>query len=53
MKMTRLSTVALLALSMIPALSYARPIHATSHSRVSVVHDRSPRVQSHESILHH
>ncbi len=52
MKILRWSTAILLATAMFPAISYARPIHAISHS-ASVVRQRTPQVQSHESILHH
>ena len=52
-KATRWSPAVLLALALFPAVSFARPIQAASHSRSSVVRDRSPRIQSHESILHH
>lgn len=52
-KTTRWSTVALLAFALFPVVSYARPIHSATHIHSGVVRDRSPRIQSHESILHH
>ena len=52
-KIVRWSTATLLATALFPAISYARPIHAVSHSTTGVVRQRSPQVRSHESILHH
>ena len=53
MKLTRWSISFLLATTLLPAISYARPIPAISHSRTNIAHDRSPRIQSHETILRH
>ena len=53
MKTIRWSISFLLATTLLPMVSYARPIPVVSHSRTNIVHDRSPRIQSHESMVHH
>lgn len=49
----RWSTAFLLAIAAFPAMSFARPIRAISHTNTGVIRQRTPTVQSHESILHH
>ena len=49
----RIAIVALVAVLFAPAAAFARPVHAGGRIGASVVRDRSPHVQTHESILPH
>jgi hypothetical protein len=47
-------SLAALALALSPAFAMARPVPAAApHTRTATIHDRSPKMHTHESVAHH
>ena len=54
LKITKLMTLAALALGLSPTMALAHPIQNTgAHLRPVLLHDRSPKLHLHAALAHH